>query len=100
MNTRIQVEHPVSEMVCGVDLVREMIRIAAGAPLRVAQDAITRAGHAIEVRVNAEDPANNFMPFPGVVGALAPDGEGVRFDTHALSRATPSRRSTTRCSAS
>ncbi|WP_349358064.1 acetyl-CoA carboxylase biotin carboxylase subunit [Stappia sp.] len=81
MNTRIQVEHPVTEMICGVDLVAEMIRIAGGAPLMLAQSDVTRAGHAIEVRLNAEDPANNFMPFPGVVGELlAPDGPGVRFD--------------------
>jgi len=81
MNTRIQVEHPVTEMICGVDLVAEMIRIAGGAPLTLAQSDVTRAGHAIEVRLNAEDPANNFMPFPGVVDELlAPDGPGVRFD--------------------
>ena len=81
MNTRIQVEHPVTEMICGADLVAEMIAIAGGSKLRVRQDQIARAGHAIEVRLNAEDPANNFMPFPGVVGELlAPDGPGVRFD--------------------
>ncbi len=81
MNTRIQVEHPVTEMICGADLVAEMIAIAGGGKLRVGQDAISRAGHAIEVRLNAEDPANNFMPFPGIVGELlAPDGPGVRFD--------------------
>ena len=81
MNTRIQVEHPVTEMICGTDLVAEMISIAGGAKLRVSQDDITRKGHAIEVRLNAEDPANNFMPFPGKVGELlTPDGPGVRFD--------------------
>ena len=81
MNTRIQVEHPVTEMICGADLVAEMIAIAGGSKLRVRQDQIARSGHAIEVRLNAEDPANNFMPFPGVVGELlAPDGPGVRFD--------------------
>jgi acetyl-CoA carboxylase biotin carboxylase subunit len=81
MNTRIQVEHPVTEMVCGVDLVADMITIAGGGKLRVDQSQVTRSGHAIEVRLNAEDPANNFMPFPGVVGGLlAPDGPGVRFD--------------------
>ena len=81
MNTRIQVEHPVTEMICGVDLVAEMISIAGGAPLRLSQEAIHRSGHAIEVRLNAEDPANNFMPFPGVVGELVtPDGPGIRFD--------------------
>ncbi|MEQ8480077.1 MAG: acetyl-CoA carboxylase biotin carboxylase subunit [Hoeflea sp.] len=81
MNTRIQVEHPVTEMICGVDLVADMIAIAGGGKLRVNQSQVTRSGHAIEVRLNAEDPANNFMPFPGVVGELlAPDGPGVRFD--------------------
>jgi acetyl-CoA carboxylase biotin carboxylase subunit len=81
MNTRIQVEHPVTEMICGVDLVAEMISIAGGAKLRFTQDDIVARGHAIEVRLNAEDPANNFMPFPGQVGEmLTPDGPGVRFD--------------------
>ncbi|TVQ58694.1 MAG: acetyl-CoA carboxylase biotin carboxylase subunit [Rhodobacteraceae bacterium] len=80
MNTRIQVEHPVTEMVTGVDLIAEMIRIAFGEPLRIAQADVALSGHAIEVRVNAEDPANGFMPFPGVVGAMAVP-EGVRFDT-------------------
>ncbi|WP_425089673.1 acetyl-CoA carboxylase biotin carboxylase subunit [Stappia sp.] len=81
MNTRIQVEHPVTEMICGVDLVAEMIRIAGGEKLGRTQADIARTGHAIEVRLNAEDPANNFMPFPGVVGELlTPDGPGVRFD--------------------
>lgn len=81
MNTRIQVEHPVTEMICGFDLVAEMVSIAGGAKMRVSQEAIRRTGHAIEVRLNAEDPANNFMPFPGIVGnLLTPDGPGVRFD--------------------
>ncbi|WP_372986021.1 acetyl-CoA carboxylase biotin carboxylase subunit [Marinobacter sp.] len=81
MNTRIQVEHPVTEMICGVDLVAEMILIAGGTKMRVTQETIRRTGHAIEVRLNAEDPANNFMPFPGIVGKLlTPDGPGVRFD--------------------
>ena len=81
MNTRIQVEHPVTEAITGVDLVAEMIRIAGSAPLSVAQEDIAVAGHAIEVRINAEDPANNFMPFPGVVGDMRlPGGPGVRFD--------------------
>ena len=82
MNTRIQVEHPVTEEVTGVDLVREMIRIAHGEPLRLTQEDIRVTGHAIECRINAEDPANNFMPAPGVVdGLIVPGGPGVRFDT-------------------
>ncbi|MDF2230949.1 acetyl-CoA carboxylase biotin carboxylase subunit [Albimonas sp. CAU 1670] len=80
MNTRIQVEHPVTEMITGHDLVAEMIRVAFGAPLSVAQSDIAMSGHSIEVRVNAEDPFNNFMPFPGVVSGLSVP-EGVRFDT-------------------
>ena len=80
MNTRIQVEHPVTEMITGVDLVQEMIRIAFGEPLRLAQEDVTISGHAIEVRVNAEDPSNNFMPFPGVVGAMTIPAN-ARFDT-------------------
>ena len=71
----------MTEMITGLDLVGEMIRIAGGAPLRMTQADIPRRGHAIEVRINAEDPTNGFMPFPGVVSALAaPDGPGVRFD--------------------
>lgn len=80
MNTRIQVEHPVTEAITGVDLVAEMIRIAFGEPLRLAQGDIAISGHAIEVRVNAEDPANGFMPHPGVTGAIRVP-PGVRFDT-------------------
>ncbi|MEM9343382.1 MAG: acetyl-CoA carboxylase biotin carboxylase subunit [Pseudomonadota bacterium] len=81
MNTRIQVEHPVTEMITGLDLVAEMIRIAGGEPLRFTQDQIASRGHSIEVRLNAEDPANNFMPFPGAIEALdVPTGPGVRFD--------------------
>ncbi len=81
MNTRIQVEHPVTEAITGLDLVREMIAIAGGAPLSVTQDDVELRGHAIEVRINAEDPANNFMPFPGMVSDFrTPGGPGVRFD--------------------
>jgi acetyl-CoA carboxylase biotin carboxylase subunit len=82
MNTRIQVEHPVTEMITGIDLVREMIRIAGGESLRYAQKDVRMGGHAIEVRINAEDPAKNFMPFPGAVESLSvPGGPGTRFDT-------------------
>jgi acetyl-CoA carboxylase biotin carboxylase subunit len=82
MNTRIQVEHPVTEMVTGYDLVREMIRIAGGEPLGIAQDDIKLSGHAIECRINAENPAMDFLPNPGEVTAYrAPEGDGVRFDT-------------------
>ncbi len=82
MNTRIQVEHPVTEMVTGVDLVKEMILIALGEPLRLRQSDISLRGAAIEVRINAEDPIRNFMPSPGLVGSLRiPGGPGVRFDT-------------------
>ncbi|MGE4328269.1 MAG: acetyl-CoA carboxylase biotin carboxylase subunit, partial [Pseudodonghicola sp.] len=81
MNTRIQVEHPVTEMVTGVDLVQEMIRVCGGEKLSLTQADITRSGHAIEVRINAEDPLMQFMPWPGKVGAMTlPEGEGVRFD--------------------
>jgi acetyl-CoA carboxylase, biotin carboxylase subunit len=82
MNTRIQVEHPVTEMITGLDLVREMIRISGGEPLRMAQKDIRMAGHAIEARINAEDPAKNFMPGPGTIDFLrVPGGPGTRFDT-------------------
>ena len=82
MNTRIQVEHPVTEMITGIDLVREMIRVAGGAPLSISQDDVKMKGHAIEVRINAEDPAKNFMPAPGTIASLrVPGGPGTRFDT-------------------
>jgi acetyl-CoA carboxylase, biotin carboxylase subunit len=81
MNTRIQVEHPITEAIVGVDLVAEMIRIAGGEPLSISQDDVVIRGHAIEVRINAEDPTNNFMPSPGVIGDMRmPGGPGVRFD--------------------
>ncbi len=83
MNTRIQVEHPVTEMVYGVDLVKEQIRVAAGEPLGFAQSDITANGHAIEVRVNAEDPRHNFAPVAGTLARVElPGGPGIRVDTH------------------
>lgn len=82
MNTRIQVEHPVTEMVTGVDLIKEQIAIAAGEPLSVKQEDIKVTGHAIECRVNAENPEKNFMPCPGTIEDLyLPGGNGVRIDT-------------------
>ncbi|MCP5108375.1 MAG: acetyl-CoA carboxylase biotin carboxylase subunit [bacterium] len=86
MNTRLQVEHPVTEMITGVDIVAEQIRIAANHTLSIAQDDVTFNSHAIECRINAEDPANNFAPSPGVIETFNPPlGEGpgtVRLDTH------------------
>ena len=83
MNTRIQVEHPVTEMVTGLDLIRQMILVAAGEKLEYTQDDIELTGHAIEVRVNAEDWENGFAPFPGKINMyVAPSGRGVRVDSH------------------
>ena len=82
MNTRIQVEHPVTEMVTGIDLVREGLKIAEGAPLSMNQEEIRLRGHAIEVRINAEDPGAGFLPQPGTVESVhIPGGPGVRFDS-------------------
>jgi len=82
MNTRIQVEHPITEMITGIDLVREMIRVAQGYPLRFKQDDIAMRGAAIECRINAEDPDKNFMPSPGRISEInLPGGPGVRMDT-------------------
>ena len=83
MNTRIQVEHPVTEMVTGMDLIKEQIRIAAGELLSVTQDQVRIQGHAIECRINAENPAKNFMPCPGkITNVHTPGGNGVRVDSH------------------
>jgi acetyl-CoA carboxylase biotin carboxylase subunit len=88
MNTRLQVEHPVTEMITGVDLVRAQIEIAAGEPLRLAQSDIDFDGHAIEVRINAEDP-KTLLPMPGRVEAYhAPAGPGVRVDSALYAGAT------------
>ena len=82
MNTRIQVEHPVTEMVTGFDIVKEQFRIAAGEPLSFTQDQVVMRGHAIECRLNAEDP-NNFMPCPGTIEQFhMPGGPGIRCETH------------------
>ena len=82
MNTRLQVEHPVTELVTGVDLVKQMLRIAGGRRLRLTQDDIEWNGHAIECRINAEDPYHNFMPSTGrITGVLEPTGPGVRVDS-------------------
>lgn len=82
MNTRIQVEHPVSELISGVDLIREQILVAAGEALSVAQEDILFRGHAIECRINAEDPIRGFLPCPGTITHLhLPGGNGVRIDT-------------------
>lgn len=83
MNTRIQVEHPVTEMVTGMDLIKEQIRIASGERLSVNQEDVRISGHAIECRINAENPSKNFMPCPGLVTNIhLPGGNGVRVDTH------------------
>jgi acetyl-CoA carboxylase biotin carboxylase subunit len=83
MNTRIQVEHPVTEMVTGIDLIAEQLRIAGGEPISVRQEEIQLRGHAIECRINAEDPRHNFRPAPGrITGWLPPGGPGVRIDSH------------------
>jgi len=83
MNTRIQVEHPVTEMVYNIDLIKEQIRLAAGEKLGIKQSEIKPRGHSIECRINAEDPLNNFIPSPGQITYLhTPGGPGIRVDTH------------------
>ena len=86
MNTRIQVEHPVSEMITGIDLVKAQIEIAAGSKLKIRQKDVEFRGHAIECRINAEDPDRNFAPCPGKIEQFIPaGGPNVRMDTHAFS---------------
>ncbi len=87
MNTRVQVEHPVTEQITGVDIIKEQIRIAAGLPMKHANQAdIALRGHAIEFRINAEDPAHNFRPHPGLIEVFNPPGGfGVRVDSHVYS---------------
>jgi acetyl-CoA carboxylase biotin carboxylase subunit len=83
VNARIQVEHPVTEQITGIDLIKEQIRIAAGLPISVKPKDVPRMGHAIECRINAEDPQRNFAPSPGVIEELRlPGGPGVRIDSH------------------
>ena len=83
MNTRIQVEHPVTEMITGIDIVQEQFRIAGGAPLDIVQEDVKIIGHAIECRINAEIPSKDFRPCPGVITAWRPpQGPGIRLDSH------------------
>ena len=82
MNTRLQVEHAVTELVTGIDLVRHQLQIAAGQPLSLTQEQISARGHAIEVRIYAEDPETNFLPSTGTVSCfIKPDGPGIRIDS-------------------
>jgi 3-methylcrotonyl-CoA carboxylase alpha subunit len=89
MNTRVQVEHPVTEMVTGIDIVKEQVYIAAGKKLDIEQDSVTQNGHAIECRIYAEDPANNFLPSPGTMSYYTePAGDGIRIDTGIMEATT------------
>jgi acetyl-CoA carboxylase biotin carboxylase subunit len=84
VNARIQVEHPVTELISGIDLIKQQILVASGEPLPFKQEDVVQRGHAIECRINAEDPAKNFQPSPGKIEKLyAPGGFGVRWDSHA-----------------
>ncbi len=96
MNTRIQVEHPVTEMVYGVDLVKEQIRIAAGEPLGYIQADLALRGHAIECRINAEDPYNNFAPQAGTLTRSSSRAAPACASTRTYFRAPSSRRTTIR----
>ena len=83
MNKRVQVEHPVTEMVTGIDIVKEQLRIAQGQALALRQHDVRLHGHALECRINAEDPERGFAPCPGAVGGVAwPGGPGIRVDSH------------------
>jgi acetyl-CoA carboxylase biotin carboxylase subunit len=83
MNTRLQVEHPVTEMITGIDIVQTQIKIAANRPLEISQEDLEINGHAIEFRINAEDPDQDFRPDPGTITVFEPPvGDGVRIDTH------------------
>lgn len=83
MNTRVQVEHPITEMITGIDIIKNQIKIAQGDPLNFTQEDISYKGHAIECRINAEDPDNNFSPSAGLINELhLPGGKGVRIDSH------------------
>ena len=82
MNTRIQVEHPITEMITNIDIVKEQLKIASNQKLEITQDDVKIQGHAIECRINAEDPNNNFRPCPGIISELyVPSGLGVRVDS-------------------
>ncbi len=88
-NTRVQVEHPVTEMVTGIDIVKEQIRVASGLPLSMKQEDVKSNGWAIECRINAEDPLNNFAPSPGKLkGYRSPGGVGIRVDSGVYTRYT------------